>query len=626
MDKNTNYLPVKRKLFIAALGWICGLLLFLTFGVRSVIMTSAASAAVIAVFSKNKNLKTAALIALSAVAACAYFSVYNTAVYKSAAKYDGKITRLNGTITDIEEYGDSVMITVRGQFYGGGRAKVRYFVDNTDLDYYDNVTVASRVNIPENTLDFQSEDYLRSQGIFLEGGGRISVCTKTGGCSNRLLRAVKHLRDYTVSNIYASCGKRSGAFLTAILCSERSRVTAADKAAVYRSGLGHLFAVSGTHVVMICSILGAILSRFISSARVRSAITLAVVWGFAVFAGFSPSVLRACVMMSVSLVAPIFKRRADSANSLGLAALLITLQCPYALTSVSFLLSFTAAFAVGVAAPKICSGRVNGSIAKTFVSYICINVFSLPLCAYFFSEISIISVFANLILIPICTAALALSFIYMLFGCKLAFLIKTADILASLILKICSFATSSRYAYIGTKNEKTLVITGIFFIALIAVIALKNKRAVSDIAAFVAAYVAGLAILSVVGQAPVKEKIITVSDDAAVIIRNGQAFVFDMGSKGSHAYRINSLLCEYHVSDSYIFISAYSDAARADYEKYLSDPAVYFAQSSKGENIEPLGDGVVVEGFAVSRTDDGFKVFFDGKSLNLGEKGGLMYI
>lgn len=614
-----KYSPVTRKLFFFALGWVCGLLLFIIFGVKSLYITAIAEAAVSAIFFNKKYFYFALTVVTAALLACGYFNLYSKLRYEKLTAYGGKTVTLDGVVTDFDYINGSVRLTVRGRINGSRRATVTFYLADGNFDYYDRVSVKGKVEIPENTVSFDGEDYARSKGIYLQGSGR-AECLENNGCSHYLLRSVKRLRDYTVRGIRLNCGEQSGTFLTAVLCSEKSKISAQTNAAIYRSGLGHLFAVSGTHVVIISCVIQLLLSRLVSSARIRSAALLTIIWGFAVFAGFSPSVVRACIMMSISQTAVFFRRQSDSANSLGAAAILLTLSCPFVITSVSFLLSFTAALAIGVFSPALCRGRIHTAKAKTLISYICINIFSMPLCAYFFSEISIISVFVNLLLIPICTAALALSFAYMITGSKLLFLIRTADLLADVILRICTFITKSKLSYIGTRYSKTLIIWGVIAIAAVIFCTLKKEKKKCDITKITAVYLAVCIESVILGEIAVKDKIIIIpnkSSYAAIVISDSSAAVFDIGSKGKYAYTVNSILSRYNISDSNIFISDSAVYTSISYSDKLPQSLEFFSLTVGNDKITQLKDETEIDNLTVSPEENGYKISLSDSELVL---------
>ena len=431
---------------------------------------------------------------------------------------------------------------------------------------------------PTSTATFDGENYSRSLGIYLTGG-QVESWRITEKRRSPATFYTKSLRSDLSGKLAAACSPSAGGFLRAMLCADRSALPAAEKAAVYRSGLGHIFAVSGLHVVILAMFVSLLL-RPLPLVRARAALQIAFIWSFALFAGFSPSVTRACIMTSVSLAAPLFRRRSHTVTSLGLAAMLLTLNCPYALTSVSFLLSFAAAFAVGVISPTVCRDNIKDPKLRTVISYICINVTTLPLCAIFFSEISTIGIIANIILLPMCSIAIVISFIYIITGCKLHFVIRAADVIVQIVIKMCRVFSAKSVCYIGTSKHKLLVIAGVFMLSILifAAISKRRKRFFTLLtSALYLTFCITSAALSKVGD---KDKIVIIPTDkgyAAVLISGNCGMVFDMGTRGRAAYSVNSVLTEHHVSDIYIYLHDEPIFNKISYEKRLYDNAQYVA-------------------------------------------------
>lgn len=126
----------------------------------------------------------------------------------------------------------------------------------------------------------------------------------------------------------------------------------ADNQAFRASGLAHLLAVSGTHLVLVVagavSASAAILRRLVVVSRRwdvgRPAAALGVVfaWVYADFAGGSGSARRAAAMLSFALVARAFGRRPDGPRAFGLSLVGASLVDPLIAFDLSFLLSAAA--------------------------------------------------------------------------------------------------------------------------------------------------------------------------------------------------------------------------------------------------------------------------------------------
>lgn len=125
-----------------------------------------------------------------------------------------------------------------------------------------------------------------------------------------------------------------------------------DDEAFRLSGLSHLLAVSGTHLVIavagFAAALRALLVRIgplaarMDAARLSSAIAVPAAWIYADFAGGSGSAVRAAAMLSAALIARALGRRALTARSFAGSIAVLALLDPLIAADISFALSTAA--------------------------------------------------------------------------------------------------------------------------------------------------------------------------------------------------------------------------------------------------------------------------------------------
>jgi ComEC/Rec2-related protein len=118
-----------------------------------------------------------------------------------------------------------------------------------------------------------------------------------------------------------------------------------DLVDAYRTtGLTHVFAVSGLHFAFLFTLLTLIFRlKIIKLKRTTKDIIVFVIFlAFAYACGFSASVTRSVVMITVYMFAQTNGRKNDGLNSLCFAATVVLLSNPFFLLDLGFLLSFTA--------------------------------------------------------------------------------------------------------------------------------------------------------------------------------------------------------------------------------------------------------------------------------------------
>ena len=145
---------------------------------------------------------------------------------------------------------------------------------------------------------------------------------------------------------------REAAPLARALVLGETDLTAEDDEAFRTSGLAHLLAVSGTHLVIavlgVVSALRAVLLRIERLAarwdagRIAAAAAIPIAWLYADFAGGSGSAVRAAAMLSAAMAARAIGRRPSGARAFAWSILGAAALDPLALTDISFALSAAA--------------------------------------------------------------------------------------------------------------------------------------------------------------------------------------------------------------------------------------------------------------------------------------------
>ena len=155
-------------------------------------------------------------------------------------------------------------------------------------------------------------------------------------------------RAYVRGRIEATFPADAGPMARALVLGE-SDLSDADDADFRASGLAHLLAVSGMHLIIVVAggmkVARTLLVRLPRLAaahdvgRWTAAFALPLVWVYAEFAGAGGSTLRAAWMMTSALLARAFGRRSSAARAFGLSLAAMELTDPLVVFDLSFLLS-----------------------------------------------------------------------------------------------------------------------------------------------------------------------------------------------------------------------------------------------------------------------------------------------
>lgn len=134
-------------------------------------------------------------------------------------------------------------------------------------------------------------------------------------------------------------------------------------------------------------------------------VTLLLVPVYVLLSGAGPSVIRAGIMSMIALLAARLGMLKDGLNILAASALMMLIWNPYLLLSVSFQLSFLVTAGLMVYTPLAASlfRRLPGWLGSSLSVTIIAQLVSFPLTIYYFNQFSLLSVAANLLLVPFIT-------------------------------------------------------------------------------------------------------------------------------------------------------------------------------------------------------------------------------
>ncbi len=190
--------------------------------------------------------------------------------------------------------------------------------------------------------------------------------------------------------------------------------------ALIDTGTLHIIALSGMNISILTNLTGK--ATLFLGKKTSIIITILIITTFTLFVGASPSIVRAAIMGSISLLAVYFGRANWSFLSLILAAGLMLLFKFSLITDLSFQLSFLATLGMilfGSNKNKIASklsDRVLFPFIENLRMTLAAQMFTLPLILYKFHRISFISPLANLLVEWVIQPLMILGFITVILG------------------------------------------------------------------------------------------------------------------------------------------------------------------------------------------------------------------
>jgi competence protein ComEC len=275
---------------------------------------------------------------------------------------------------------------------------------------------------------YDHESAMRSAGIScaasVSDGRRVVVLGK--GELPFPMGALEGLRGPVRNFFREVLDPREAALFSALVLGERQGIEDSLREYFNRTGLGHVLAVSGLHVGLIATVCFLLFRRLLvqsyrltlamDTRRWAAVMTCLPVVLYAGLAGFQVSAQRAMIMVLVFLGSIILGRERDIWSSVALAALIILVLDPHALQSISFQLSFMAVIGILWLSPPLLRKtpllretgvrrhvleRFYGYILGLIVVSLAVTIFLLPVTALYFNRISLVTIPANLTVVPI---------------------------------------------------------------------------------------------------------------------------------------------------------------------------------------------------------------------------------
>ncbi len=309
-------------------------------------------------------------------------------------------------------YGDKIELT-------GKLTEPRNFSDNSG-----SVTAAgaddSNTDSIGDSRTFDYIHYLSKDGIlYILKNPAISIENKVtigetvaisgiGGVGNPIYTTLFRFKDAFLQNIRRSLGDPQASLAGGLVVGEKSALGKSLLDDFRRSGLIHIVILSGYSINIIAASVRSLLSFL---PRTPSLISSAVgIILFGILVGGKATVVRACAMALVAIIAQLFYRDYNALRALLLVAYLMVLQNPYIVPyDASFQVSFISTlglilFGRHIEAtlarwPRLFPERFG--IRSLITSTLATQISVAPLLLYMMGDASLVGVFANLLVLPL---------------------------------------------------------------------------------------------------------------------------------------------------------------------------------------------------------------------------------
>lgn len=303
----------------------------------------------------------------------------------------------------------SAILDVRSVTWEGGSAAVRETVWLSGRERPPNAVRGDVLRVTGSIRpvdDGGFAEFLLRRGISAEL--EVDEAERLGPAPFAPVRWAQSFRALAGRSILSSFPPREAGLLLGLALGDDSRLDPALERDFRATGLSHLLVVSGENVVMVLAPIVALGGALRLSRWPRFALCLGVVAFFVVLTGAEPSVMRAGVMAGLALIGVLLGRPRSTGSILAGAVVVLLALDPALVWSVGFQLSVVATASMVALATPI-SERLRflpGSLALATGATLAAQLGVTPLLLYYFHEVPVSTVAANVLAFPAVPPAL----------------------------------------------------------------------------------------------------------------------------------------------------------------------------------------------------------------------------
>jgi competence protein ComEC len=341
-----------------------------------------------------------------------------------------------------------------------------------------------------NPGEFSERDYLDLNNIYATvhvfGCKKITILSE--GNPNPFLEYVIFPSKHFVVRTIKSCiGGEEAGFLIGMLLGDRADISPEMKNAFVDTGTVYVLAVAGVHVAMIAVVIYALFGLLRLPEKTKIIATMAGIVYYMELAGATPSASRASLMAIIVLAAKLFQYKPNPFNTLGASAVILLALDPKQLFDAGFELSYSAAFSMIYFYPKLSAlikkiperwEEIRGVsfVLDLFALSLAAQIGTIPFTAYYFEKISLVSLVANIVIVPVMEVTIPLGFVIVVLSAFSlwigSFFAESARLILWFALKFISRTAAVPHASLPTPGFGIresffyfLTLTGLFNIA-----------------------------------------------------------------------------------------------------------------------------------------------------------------
>ncbi|MGC9066885.1 MAG: ComEC/Rec2 family competence protein [Minisyncoccia bacterium] len=305
---------------------------------------------------------------------------------------------------------------------------------------------------------------------------------------------IKLLQEKIIDNFNFLLSEPELSVVKSLLFGEKNNLPFSIKKLIQKSGLSHLFAVSGLHLAITIQIFLYFFNFLPLPRFLKFSFLILIILSYVVMADFSASILRSAFMNLIMIFAFLNYRQYQSFRSLVITILILALVNPLIIfKDIGFQLSVLATMGIICLYPLFAQSRAeeNNLIKQNVFSKLLLSIFdyfkmclaaiifTFPLIIYYFHEFSLITPLTNILTVPMMPVIFILSLITVF----LSFIFNSLALVSSWFLKLLIDYFLMVIKIFGNLNvfrifipHLFIILVLIYYFILFVLLFIKNKK------------------------------------------------------------------------------------------------------------------------------------------------------
>ena len=363
-------------------------------------------------------------------------------------------------------------------------------LDKTYIDgVYVNKNIAVLVRYAttmEEGYEISFYGYVEKTNLFTLGkfnsyyyNNNIALCASTTSSDVTTVKFVgfnlaEKVRIAVKKTLFDNMSEEEASISYASLFGDKTYVNDTVKENFSISEIAHLLAVSGLHIGFLTTMLSFLLNKTKNKKYINIIIISIVLAFYCYLCSFSVSCVRASLMFLVLSIASMIGKQYDKLNSLAMAGIIVLIYKPLSVFDAGFLLSFASVFSIFLFSLmfKNLFGKwhMPPKLSESLSIILSVQLGILPLTVYYYGQVSLLSILANFICIPIFEIFFTLLFAIV----PLATIIKPLGILLTIpslvinfVVKIAQIVAEQKWACVNLQKLSPFAIVAVYVLLFI---------------------------------------------------------------------------------------------------------------------------------------------------------------